>query len=252
MLDGSSGASTLLGGQGDDLLIGSAFNDSLDGGAGIDTLTYENNPNGIFVSLELGFAQGPDGGGFDRLSAMENVIGTAGDDYLAGDAGDNSITGGDGRDGLEGGSGGHDVLDGGAGDDYFNPGGSSDLTVIGGEGIDQILFFGADFVSSGVVVDLGATGAQQIDATHVLTMSGVEDFFGTTGADTAYASDDVNRFYAFGVDRFVFRSLSSLGSGSNADTISRMVFDPDPTPGAHARLTTEFWELVKRNRARIF
>ena len=232
VLDGSSGASTLLGGQGDDLLIASAFNDSLDGGAGIDTLTYENNPNGIFVSLERGYAQAPDGSGFDRLSAMENVIGTASDDYLAGDGGDNSMSGGDGRDGLDGGSGGHDVLDGGAGNDYFNPAGSSDLTVIGGEGIDQIMFFGTDFVSSGVVVDLGASGAQQIDATHLLTISGVEDFYGTIGADTAYASDDVNRFVAFGVDHFVFRSLASLGNGANSDTISRMVFETDPAPGA--------------------
>ncbi|MDO8378336.1 calcium-binding protein [Phenylobacterium sp.] len=232
------GAGTLSGGAGNDFLLGGGGSESFDGGSGIDTVSYERGQGGgIFVSLELGWST-PGGEsslgehGFDHLAGVENIIGTAYADNITGDAGNNSIIGGDGRDGLSGGSGGVDVLDGGAGDDYFNAGGSSHLTVIGGQGVDQIMFFGSDFVSTGVVVDLGATGAQQIDATHLLTMSGVETFFGTIGSDTVYASDDANKFYAFGIDKFVFRTLASLGNGADADLISRMTFVPDPNPGA--------------------
>jgi Ca2+-binding RTX toxin-like protein len=229
------GGATILGGEGDDFLISSLQANSLDGGAGSDTVTYENFQTGVRVVLERGEAQAFNMAGFDRLSSIENVIGTAGDDHITGDSADNFIVGGAGRDGLFGGAGGRDVLDCGAGDDYVYAGGSAELTVIGGDGVDQIIFSDSSFVSSGVVVDLGAEGAQQIDATHVLTISGVEIFSGTKGSDTVFASDAANRFYSYGVDTYVFRSLTSLGNGADCDLISRMIFDPDLNPGAPTR-----------------
>lgn len=233
------GAGTLSGGAGNDLLLGGAGSESFDGGSGVDTVSYERGQGGgVFVSLELGWST-PGGEsslgqhGFDHLTGIENVIGTAYADNITGDAGNNSIIGGDGRDGLSGGSGGRDVLDCGAGDDYVYAGGSSDLTAIGGIGNDSIFFFDSSFISSGVTVDLAATGPQQIDATHTLTLSGFENFIGTASADTVYANDDANRFYTFGgVDTFVFRTLASMGNGPTSDMISRMIMDPDPNPGA--------------------
>ncbi|WP_421933993.1 calcium-binding protein [Phenylobacterium sp.] len=233
VIDTGAGGATIRGGDGDDFLVSSLQSNSLDGGAGSDTVTYENFQTGVRVVLGEGEAQAFNMAGSDHLNSVENVIGTASDDHIIGDAGDNFISGGDGRDGLFGGSGGRDVLDCGAGDDYIYAGGSSDLTAIGGAGNDSIYFFDSSFVSSGVTVDLAATGSQQIDATHALTISGFENFTGTAGADTVYANDDANRFYTFGgVDTFVFRTLASIGNGSTSDMISRMIMDPDPNPGA--------------------
>ena len=233
VIDSGAGGATIRGGEGDDFLISSLQSNSLDGGEGSDTVSYANFQTGIRVVLDEGEARPFNMAGFDRLVSVENVIGTAGDDYIVGNSADNFIVGGAGRDGLFGGAGGHDVLDCGAGNDYVFAGGSTELTVIGGEGVDQINFYDASFVSSGVVVDLAATGVQQIDATHKLTISGVEEFTGTGGADTVYASDDTNRLVTFGgVDHFVFRTLASMGNGDQADFITRMIIDPDPNPGA--------------------
>lgn len=136
-LSGNGGANILYGADGDDILVagyGIGYDptvatttepyDTLDGGAGVDTVDFSGivtpgmvvTLNGAtFVEVLAGDTNGVpimD----DQIANIENVIGTVGDDALTGDGLANALTGGAGNDTLTG-SGGSDRLDGGAGID---------------------------------------------------------------------------------------------------------------------------------------
>ena len=158
-LVGAGGEDTIKGGAGDDFLSGGAGNDDLEGGAGDDTLeggpgrddldggangvagdtvTYARSAEAVRVNLGRAEASGGDAEGEDGLIVnVENIIGSAGDDWLRGDTGDNVLTGLAGDDTLIGGGGGNDTLIGGAGEDALN-GGEGDDALIGGAGADTI------------------------------------------------------------------------------------------------------------------
>ena len=156
-LVGAGGEDTIRGGAGDDFLSGGGNNDALFGEAGDDTLeggpgedTLNGGPNGIpgdtityarsaeAVRVNLGKeeASGGEAEG-DVFEMVENIIGSAGDDWLRGDVYNNRLTGLAGDDTLIGGGGGNDTLTGGAGDDALN-GGEGDDTLNGGAGADTI------------------------------------------------------------------------------------------------------------------
>jgi Ca2+-binding RTX toxin-like protein len=129
-LNGGDGQDNLTGGAGSDRLDGGDFGDTLDGGLGDDTLDggaaklvqadtarYASATAGVTVRLDVTDAQDTGGAGIDTLLRIENLEGSAFNDYLSGDAGDNLISGGGGNDTLWGGSGGVDTLDGGSGVD---------------------------------------------------------------------------------------------------------------------------------------
>ena len=156
-LVGAGGKDTIKGGAGDDFLSGGGDNDELFGEAGDDTLeggpgrdtlnggangvagdtiTYARSAEAVRVNLDRATAEGGDAEG-DVVQDVENIIGSAGDDWLRGDTNDNALTGGAGDDTLIGGGGGNDALNGGAGDDTLN-GGEGDDTITGGAGADTI------------------------------------------------------------------------------------------------------------------
>ncbi len=90
------------------LIIGNAGNNVLNGGAGVDTVSYAYAAAGVTVRIDLAPVVNATGGaGTDRLINFENIIGSAYNDTLTGSAGNNVIEGGAGN----------DVLDGGAGSD---------------------------------------------------------------------------------------------------------------------------------------
>ena len=140
-LSGGAGNDDLEGGAGDDTLEGGPGRDDLDGGANGsagDTVTYANSAEAVRVNLGKATASGGDAEGEDGLIVnIENIIGSAGDDWLRGDTGDNVLTGLAGNDTLIGGGGGNDTLIGGAGEDTLN-GGEGDDTLIGGAGADLL------------------------------------------------------------------------------------------------------------------
>lgn len=115
--DDGGGHDTLLGGDGADLLYGSLGDDRLDGGEGIDTVSYADAPGAVDIDLRH-VRQHTGSAGVDMLKSIENVIGSSGDDHLRGDDGANVLSGGDGADTIEGGDG-SDVMSGGAGADVF-------------------------------------------------------------------------------------------------------------------------------------
>lgn len=179
---GQGGNDSLSAGAGNDLVelgTGAPSNDTVDGGAGIDTLSFDLNGGGaagVNASLALqGAAQNTGYGlvtatGFENLSGSQfgdTLAGDAGDNVLAGAAGDDSLSGGAGNDLLygdgqvtvdthgTGGSGpivtladasafnqtapGNDTLDGGAGNDTLIGGGGADV-LTGGKGADHFVY----------------------------------------------------------------------------------------------------------------
>lgn len=152
-LAGGAGRDTLLGGGADDqldgdgqgrtaaqfdsLLLGREYekpapappaDDTLDGGAGVDTVTYADRTQPLRVDLADG---APDGspGEADRLDGIEDILGGDGPNVLLGDAKPNR---------FEGSETAHDVMDGRAGDDSLF-GASIDDTLRGGAGADYLL-----------------------------------------------------------------------------------------------------------------
>ncbi|MEO7815443.1 MAG: calcium-binding protein [Sphingomicrobium sp.] len=168
--DGAGGDDQLFGLGGNDLLEVAAGNHIVDGGADVDTLSFNALgfalPNGVTVSLALQGAAQVTGIGSMTISNVENLSGTSLDDTLIGDGNANALYGAGGNDNLSGGAGndvlygdalisaynpvdgnpsgpalytdvtlfeqvaGNDVLDGGAGDDILN----------GGAGVDTASF----------------------------------------------------------------------------------------------------------------
>jgi hypothetical protein len=104
-LSGLAGDDTLTGGTGSDILIGGSGADTLNGGLGTDTASYAGSTSAVTVSLVTGVTGiGGDAAG-DKLSNIENLIGSSYNDTLTGDTGNNILDGGQGNDSMAGGAG---------------------------------------------------------------------------------------------------------------------------------------------------
>jgi Ca2+-binding RTX toxin-like protein len=171
VLTGSSGNNVLNGGKGNDILVGSAGSDTLIGGDGIDTADYSALASGMTVNLLVGVADGC-GGKKDKLSGIENVIGTAYNDTLTGDAGANKLYGGDGKDHFYG-SGGGDKFDGGTGKDWID------------------YRYSTAAVTVNLLTGTGLGGLAEGDA-----YKNIENIRGSAGNDTLIGDDNANVFYA--------------------------------------------------------
>ncbi|MBU8540642.1 M10 family metallopeptidase C-terminal domain-containing protein [Falsiroseomonas tokyonensis] len=211
-LVGGSGNDTLLGdgainvldgGDGDDLIDGRGTGDEtvsggdlLIGGAGNDTVSYESDSVGVFVHLGMNLASHDHGD--DTLSGFENAIGGQGNDALFGNDEANMLAGGNGNDGLEGGAGndlllgedGADTLQGGEGDDTLDGGAGSNL-LQGGAGNDTIDYSAA--VASAVV--FGTLSSELARFNEYLCRIGVDTL---EGIETLIATPgDLDRIDAF-------------------------------------------------------
>jgi len=161
-LEGRDGVDQMTGGNGNDTMLGGNGNDSfvegtiasgadvMDGGAGIDKVTYAARTQPVSITLDDGIANEGEAGEGDRFVSIENLTGGTGADTLVGDAGVNVINGGAGNDTLFGRAGndtlfgdpGDDLVDGEAGADKLH-GGTGNDTLFGDAGsIDS--FFGED------------------------------------------------------------------------------------------------------------
>ncbi|CCG07417.1 FecR domain-containing protein [Pararhodospirillum photometricum] len=123
-LSGGAGNDSLEGGAGNDTMQGGRGNDTLVGGDGTDWADYSDATNPVVLSLSAGTAGGLDVG-VDVLSGIENVIGGAGNDTLTGDNAANALQGGAGSDSLVG-LGGNDTLDLGIGGGLIDAGAGDD------------------------------------------------------------------------------------------------------------------------------
>jgi Ca2+-binding RTX toxin-like protein len=163
------GNDTFAGGEGDDVLRpGTAAlpdSDTVVGGPGTDTATYESRTAPVNLTLD---GKRNDGlpGERDDLQTVERLVGGDGDDTLVGGPqaetlegrnGDDNLFGKGNRDVLKGGgpgsraSDGEDYLDGGAADDAYLGGSEGDTLKSRGGGVDRSVACGgepADFAIS--------------------------------------------------------------------------------------------------------
>lgn len=149
---GTTGADRMVGSAADEGFAPNGGADQINGGAGIDTLTYETlaaastNPNEAVVTVDLAAGTAIQSIFnfttfiYDTITtsvaAIEDVLGSRYDDQIAGNSLANEIAGGDGSDALDG-RGGRDYLYGGNGDDLLVGGDDTDV-LSGGEGADLI------------------------------------------------------------------------------------------------------------------
>jgi Ca2+-binding RTX toxin-like protein len=144
VLLGGAGTDSISGGSGADTLLPGVGNDaSVDGGLGIDTLSYVDATSGGGVAVTLaggGTGTGAGGAGLDAFRGVETVVGSPGADTLTGDAGNNVLIGLGGADEIAGRFG-HDTLVGGPGNDSLH----------GGAGVDTSSYY---LSPSGVRMDL--------------------------------------------------------------------------------------------------
>ncbi len=226
-----AGDDTVYGGRGADRLIGEAgddvfypgdtsyrANDTIEGGAGSDTVDYSATTLAVRVDLSQSTGRTREGAGFDVLIDVENIIGSdatdrfsfngdrlvgsaannfldgrgqgdyldgrAGDDTIMAGSGNDTVYGGDGNDSLNSGSG-EDWMDGGAGNDYLL---GKDADLWGGSGDDVIVSLGRGLLAgedgNDLLVSRGA-----FDVAHGgnhddrFIIEGFGDFFGEHGDD---------------------------------------------------------------------
>jgi Ca2+-binding RTX toxin-like protein len=170
---GDAGNDTLFGGPGDDSISGDAGNDAIDGGPGAaDEAFYIDAPRGIRANLSTGRASG---WGRDKLTGIEDLIGSKRRDRLTGDDAENLLDGRKGADALRGGPDG-DLLDGDAGADLL----------AGGPGFDVVLY---EFAPNAVNADLGLRRALGWGRDRLLS---IEDLHGSRFGDVLIGDGDQN------------------------------------------------------------
>lgn len=142
-LYGSDLADVLHGGHGDDKLYGGAGNDRFFGDIHAIPKGLNNNLNGVYESLDVGYWN------VTRRGGSDYIVAGAGHDHASGQGGDDELFGGEGDDTLRGDLSwivnfelhgafhGSDSIYGGAGnDEIYGDGGNDKL--IGGDGNDKI------------------------------------------------------------------------------------------------------------------
>ena len=158
----------------DHVLEGLGGNDTLIGGSGEDTVTYEHNSGRVVVTLvdgsdgkatEFATPKATVGSGFDTLRSIENVTGSAFDDQITGNSSDNRI---DGR-------GGADDMAGGNGNDIYVVDDAKDVVhELAGQGRDGVQTSVSYALASGSEVEF----LEAIDGTKAINLTG--NSFGNT------------------------------------------------------------------------
>jgi Ca2+-binding RTX toxin-like protein len=182
-IDGRGGNDIIDARAGDDLIDGGAGDDHIVAGAGNDIIRGGDGNDIIFG-----------GSGDDQISGGEGddrLFGDDGNDTVFGDGGHDQIHGGSGNDALFGGAGndlvngdaGDDKMEGNAGDDILAGGDGNDV-VSGGDGNDKLEGgAGADLLLDGTGRDTVAGG--EGDDHVVVALDGDRDIYnGGAGTDT--------------------------------------------------------------------
>ena len=209
-LYGNSAGNTLLGGSGNDLIyVGSGTaSDRVDGGAGIDGVSYAYAGSGVNVNLGLTTAQATGGSGDDIIVNIEKVYGSNFNDVIKGSSVENELYGLSGNDLLYAGVGqSSDKFDGGAGVDGLSYAQSTAAVTVnlavttaqntGGSGVDIIInienLYGSSY--NDVIRDNAAT------SNNIMGMTGYDLIYAGAGAlsdtyDGGVAYDTLSFYYA--------------------------------------------------------
>jgi Ca2+-binding RTX toxin-like protein len=205
VLIGTDGNDWMSGGAGHDVAFGGAGNDWMSGGAGRDQLSGGTGDDQIYGGADEDVLDGGDGDDLlDGGEASDVLLAGAGDDALFGADGDDVLAGGDGNDQMSGGAGidhlsgdaGHDIMFGNDGADLMLGGDGRDV-LDGGAGADA-LYGGADAdVLAGDAGDDVLSGDQGDDLLRgddghdrLFGALGADALFGGTGDDTIDGGED--------------------------------------------------------------
>lgn len=169
-LIGDINANVLNGGGGDDILESMGGADTLIGGTGNNTASYEHSAAGLIVSLTNPLLNTGDAAG-NTFTQIQNLTGSAFSDTLYGDGNSN-------------------ILNGGTGDDILEGMGNADI-LIGGYGTDT-----ADYTHSNtyVVASLttGLAGFSSAGDAAGDTFSSIENLTGSSYSDTLIGDAQTN------------------------------------------------------------
>jgi serralysin len=214
-LEGDAAANEIEGGNGNDTIYGWAGDDTLYGGAGTDSLFGGNNDDTLYG-----------GDGADSLSGEngnDTLYGEDGNDRLWGHSGNDTLYGGDGDDTMYGDAtvenvtDGNDILYGGAGNDILAGLGGAD-TLYGDEGNDSIWgHSGNDTLVGGAGSDTlwGGTGSDRF----VLSLAGGIDSirdFSLAQNDRIDLSSILSGFYTNPATQAIEDFVRITTSGSNS------------------------------------
>ncbi|MDX1060576.1 calcium-binding protein [Sinorhizobium medicae] len=240
---GTQFADRMIGSSVDEAFMGLGGRDTIDGGAGVDTVRYDRDfqrgaTKGVSINLTTGVAI-DSFGSQDSLTSIENVRGTGFKDTITGNSVSNFLRGFAGTDILNGGAA-NDVMRGGLGDDTYYVDNTGDI-------VDESSDSGAglDIVRSGISLSLANTAAVKGNveylvllgtgaingsgnalnnamsgngATNTLNGAAGNDMLdGSLGNDTLIGSA--------GLDTFYFST--ALNASSNVDTIVDFVVADD-------------------------
>lgn len=206
ILIGNSLANLIVGGAGSDNLRGGAGNDTYGfrtatsaeadtitefAGGGIDTLSFASITTNVNVNIGITTTQNVHLNRtltLNSATTIENVVGGHGNDRLMGNRLNNVLRGGAGNDWLLG-TAGNDSLVGGAGNDtyVFRTAASAELDTIvelAGEGVDTVVFAN---ITTSVNLSLSTTDIQDVHTNRRIRMSGagsIENIAGGSGNNT--------------------------------------------------------------------
>ena len=179
----------------------------LNGGTGLDTVSYFDRTETVNVTLD-GVANDGAPGENDKIIGVSGIIGGRGDDVLTGDAGPNGLFGGPGNDTVSG-LDGTDQLEGGHGHD----------TVVGGPGGHDV----ATYEDANTHVDVSLDGVANDGGPGELDQvaPSVEDVSGTIFADHLAGNAGPNRLRGGGEGDTLegLGGADDLQGGTGADVI---------------------------------
>jgi Ca2+-binding RTX toxin-like protein len=214
---GGDGADLLDGGNGNDNLFGGNGNDILAGGDGTDWASYLFQSASVSVNLNNQNSQNTLGAGWDTLTSIENLVGTAFNDLLIGNSGGNRLEGQGGNDVLSGADGG-DVLFGGAGNDSLN-GGLGNDSLQGGSGTDWALYNTG--VTGGVTIDL-LVATQNTGGAGIDTLEYIENVMGSLYGDSLTGNNAANELRGEAGNDWIWGNggNDTVNGGSGDDAIA--------------------------------
>jgi Ca2+-binding RTX toxin-like protein len=174
---GSIYADTIYAGGGVDRVEGDRGDDTIYGGGGNDLLLGDRGDDTLFGQDGNDFLMGFDG--------QDIILGGEGDDIVSGGDGVDLISGGTGNDELHGDDGGDAIWGDSGGDDIYGEDGND--TILGGDGNDDL------YGGSGRDEIVGGDGDDYIEgAAGVDTLSGgrgLDEIWGGDGGDFIYGGD---------------------------------------------------------------
>ena len=201
------------------------INDNIDGGDGIDTISYAGDSAGVSITLRDDSRGRDVAAAFSRVGSrerdtlinFENIIGTVKDDTLGGDSAANKLEGGSGNDIIDGGAG-ADTLMGDAGDDTFinlalhsrgvftsgvdmiDGGADSDTADFsrGGSSVSRTVNYGVEVTLSGAS-EVSAT-LNDGGTTKLVGLKNVENVYGTNYGDNIVGDGNDNLLRGNGGD----------------------------------------------------